>query len=209
MRLNAISNEKWLVVKTQQHQRVSWWVKESRQERGHTACLHWCEVQKQGKLISSDESQNKFSSEDYVCEKVWGNFPGAGKFLYLDLSGAYAGIYMCVCKNSLIMHLRCMHFIIHTLYFYSIFLKDMNFFFLKKLGIITVCADWHLCWKPLEEKCWQEEKGGPPISWVIRLLWEGSHHPLPQPRKLALSHMALSLGDASATRAIPALLPDS
>lgn len=53
--------------------------------------------------------------------KYKGTFWGAGKFLYLDLSGAYAGIYMCVCKNSLIMHLRCMHFIIHKLYFYSIF----------------------------------------------------------------------------------------
>ena len=52
--------------------------------------------------------------------KYKGTFWGAGKFLYLDLSGAYAGIYMCVCKNSLMMHLRCMHFIIHKLYFYSI-----------------------------------------------------------------------------------------
>lgn len=55
--------------------------------------------------------------------KYEGTFQGAGKFLYLDLSGTYAGIYMCVCvcKNSLIMHLRCMHFIMHMLYFYSIF----------------------------------------------------------------------------------------
>ena len=57
-------------------------------------------------------------------------------------------------------------------------------FFLKKLGIITICADWHLCWKPLEEKCWQEEKGGPSISWVIRLLWESSHHPSHSPGNL-------------------------
>lgn len=34
---------------------------------------------KQAKLICSDGSQNEFPSEDYVCEKVRGKFPGCWK----------------------------------------------------------------------------------------------------------------------------------
>ena len=43
------------------------------------------------------EVRTSFLQKIMSVRKYEGTFQGAGKFLYLDLSGTYAGIYMCVC----------------------------------------------------------------------------------------------------------------
>lgn len=52
----------------------------------------------------------------------------------------------------------------------------MKFFFKETRNHNHLCRLASLL-KTLRRKCWQEEKGGPSISRVIRLLWESSHSP--------------------------------
>ena len=52
----------------------------------------------------------------------------------------------------------------------------MKFFFKETRNHNHLCRLASLL-KTLRRTCWQEEKAGPPISRVIRLLWESSHSP--------------------------------
>ena len=52
----------------------------------------------------------------------------------------------------------------------------MKFFFKETRNHNHLCRLASLL-KTLRRKCWREEKGGPSISRVFRLLWESSHSP--------------------------------